>query len=158
VASLNRPGGNATGVSVITTELGPKRLGLLREVMPKSGLIAFVVKSVKAAAQSVAQPLVVVPAGTEGQFDEAFATMAQRNVAGIVYGATQLFSGGQRQAHRALAKHAIPADYEWRAFVRAGGLMSSSTKNRARPAMRASSRAQIRPICGTRTLRKKRYR
>src|SRR5262249_5742717 len=72
--------------------------------------------------------------------------------------ATQLFSGGQRQAHRALAKHAIPADYEWRAFVRAGGLMSSSTKNRARPAMRASSRAQIRPICGTRTLRKKRYR
>ena len=70
VPSLNRPGGNATGVGVFTTELGPKRLGLPRAVMPKAGLIAFLVnpksalaaakvESLQAAAQSVVQPLLV---------------------------------------------------------------------------------------------------
>lgn len=102
VPSLNRPGGNVTGLSVFTTELGPKRLGFLREVMPKPGLIAFVinpntgstprqVEGLKAAAQSVAQPLLLVPAATEAQVDEAFATMAQRKVSGIVYSASPFF-------------------------------------------------------------------
>jgi putative ABC transport system substrate-binding protein len=138
VPALNRPGGNATGVSGFTTELGPKRFGLLREVMPKPGLIAFLVnpntgstpqqiESVKAAAQSVAQPLLVIPASTEAQVDAAFETIAQRNVAGIVYSATPFFQVVRDKLVALAAKHAIPAVYEWRVFVTAGGLMSYST-------------------------------
>jgi putative ABC transport system substrate-binding protein len=138
VASLNRPGGNATGVSVFTSELGPKRLGLLRELMPKPGLIAFVidpnnvstptqVESLQVAARSVGQPLLVIPAGTEAQVDEAFATMAQRDIAGIVFGASVFFQVVSDKIIALAAKHAIPAVYEWREFVTAGGLMSYST-------------------------------
>jgi putative ABC transport system substrate-binding protein len=138
VASLNRPGGNATGVSVFTSELGPKRLGLLRELMPKPGLIAFVidpnnvstptqVESLQVAVRSVGQPLLVIPAGTEAQVDEAFATMAQRDIAGIVFGASVFFQVVSDKIIALAAKHAIPAVYEWREFVTAGGLMSYST-------------------------------
>jgi putative tryptophan/tyrosine transport system substrate-binding protein len=139
VASLNRPGGNATGVSVFTSELGPKRLGLLRELMPKPGLIAFVidpnnttstptqVETLQVAARSVGQPLLVIPAGTEAQVDEAFATMAQRDIAGIVFGASVFFQVFVDKIIALAAKHAIPAVYEWREFVTAGGLMSYST-------------------------------
>ena len=86
VSSFNRPGGNATGVSMFTTELGPKRLGLVRELLPIPGTIAFVVnpnntttpfqiEEMQAAAQAVGQPLLVVNAGTEEQVEKAFATM-----------------------------------------------------------------------------------
>ena len=106
VASLNRPSGNSTGVSFFTTELGPKRLGLLRELMPKPGLIAFVtspntastppqVERLQAAAQSVAQPLLLISAGTEAQVDEAFATMAARNVGRDCLRRLSVFSGRQ---------------------------------------------------------------
>jgi putative ABC transport system substrate-binding protein len=138
VASLNRPGGNATGVSVFASELGPKRLGLLRELLPKPGLIAFVidpnnvstptqVERLQVAARSVGQPLLVIPAGTEAQVDEAFATMAQRDIAGIVFGASVFFQVVSDKIIALAAKHAIPAVYEWREFVTAGGLMSYST-------------------------------
>ena len=138
VASLNRPGGNATGVSVFTSELGPKRLGLLRELMLKPGLIAFVidpnnvstptqVERLQVAVRSVGQPLLVIPAGTEAQVDEAFATMAQRDIAGIVFGASVFFQVFSDKIIALAAKHAIPAVYEWREFVTAGGLMSYST-------------------------------
>ena len=138
VASLNRPGGNATGVSVFASELGPKRLGLLRELMPKPGLIAFVidpnnvstptqVERLQVAVRSVGQPLLVIPAGTEAQVDEAFATMAQRDIAGIVFGASVFFQVVSDKIIALAAKHAIPAVYEWREFVTAGGLMSYST-------------------------------
>src|SRR5262244_2772863 len=99
VASFNRPGDNATGVSLLTTELGPKRLGLLREVLRKPGAIAFVVnpnsnstpyqiQEMQAAAQVVGQPLLVVSVGTEEEVDKAFAIMAERNVVAILYGAS----------------------------------------------------------------------
>ena len=139
VASLNRPGGNATGVSVFTSELGPKRLGLLRELMPKPGLIAFVidpnntastptqVERLQVAARSVGQPLLVIPAGTEAQVDEAFEAMARRDIAGIVFGASVFFQVFSDKIIALAAKHAIPAVYEWREFVTAGGLMSYST-------------------------------
>jgi len=138
VASLNRPGGNATGVYVFATELGPKRLGLLRELMPKPGLIAFVVnpnadstptqvESLQAAARALGQPLVVIPVSTEALIDEAFATIVQRKVAGIIYSASVFFQVVQRKLIALAAKHAIPAIYEWREFVAAGGLMSYST-------------------------------
>jgi len=95
--SFNRPGGNATGVSLLTGELGPKRLALVRELLPKPGTIAFVVnknsamtpfqvQEMEAAAQAVGQQLVVVSVGTDEEVDKAFAMMAERNVAAILCG------------------------------------------------------------------------
>jgi putative tryptophan/tyrosine transport system substrate-binding protein len=138
VASFNRPGGNATGVSLLTTELGPKRLGLLREILPKPGTIAFFVnpnntltpfqvQEMQAAAQAVGQPLFVVSVGTEEQVDKAFATMAERNVAAILYGTTLFFQVISQRLVALAARYRIPALYEWREFVTAGGLMSYST-------------------------------
>ena len=138
VVSFNRPGGNATGVSLLTTELGPKRLGLVRELLPKPGTIAFVVnpksaatpfqiQEMQAAAQAVGQELLVVCVGTEDEVDQAFATMAERNVAAILYGATLFFQVISARLVALAAHYRIPALYEWREFVTAGGLMSYST-------------------------------
>jgi putative tryptophan/tyrosine transport system substrate-binding protein len=138
VASFNRPGGNATGVSTLTTELGPKRLGLLRELLPKPGTIGFVVNAntastpyqvqeMQAAAQAVGQPLLVIGVGTEDEVDKAFATMAERNVAAVLYGTTLFFQVISQRLVALAARYRIPALYEWREFVTAGGLMSYST-------------------------------
>ena len=138
VASFSRPGGNATGVSLLTTELGPKRLGLLRELLPKQGTIGFVVNAntastpyqvqeMQAAAQAVGQPLLVVSVGTEAEVDRAFATMAERNVAAVLYGTTLFFQVISQRLVALAARYRIPALYEWREFVTADGLMSYST-------------------------------
>jgi putative tryptophan/tyrosine transport system substrate-binding protein len=138
VASFNRPGGNATGVSLLTTELGPKRLGLLRELLPSQGTIAFVVNAnsastpyqiheMQAAAQAVGQALFVVSVGNEEEVDKAFATMAERNVTAVLYGATLFFQVISQRLVALAARYRIPALYEWREFVTAGGLMSYST-------------------------------
>ena len=138
VASLNRPGGNATGVSLFTTELGPKRLELLRELQPKPGTIAFVVdpnngttpfqvKEMQAIAQTTGQPLLIAEAGTEDQVDKLFAAMAERNIIAILFGASQYFQVITDQLVTLAARYRIPALYEWREFVTAGGLMSYST-------------------------------
>jgi putative tryptophan/tyrosine transport system substrate-binding protein len=138
VASLNRPGGNATGVSLFTTELGPKRLGLLRKLLPKSGTIAFdvnpnntatpfQVREMQDAAKAVGQTLLVVEAGTEEQVYEAFATMAESNVKAILYGSNLFFQVVSERLVALAARYRIPALYEWREFVTGGGLMSYST-------------------------------
>jgi putative ABC transport system substrate-binding protein len=138
VASFNRPGGNATGVRVFSTELGPKRLGLLRELLPKAGTIAFVVNTnndaapfqiqeMQAAAHAVGQPLLVVRFSSEDEVDQAFATMAERNVAAILYGAGVFFQVISERLVGLAARYRIPALYEWREFVAAGGLMSYNT-------------------------------
>ena len=125
-------------MSLFTTELGPKRLGLVRELLPKSGTIAFVVnpnnaatpfqvKEMQAAAQAVGQPLLVVEAGTEEQVDKAFAMMAERNVAAILYAANLFFQVVSERLVALAARYRIPSLYEWREFVTAGGLMSYST-------------------------------
>ncbi|MET0925200.1 MAG: ABC transporter substrate-binding protein [Xanthobacteraceae bacterium] len=138
VASFNRPGGNATGVSLFSTVLGPKRLGLLRELLPQPGTIAFFVNpentatplqvtDMQAAAQAVGQPLLIFNAGTEVQVDKAFAAMAERKVAAILYGADVWFQVVTERLVALAARYRIPALYEWREFVTAGGLMSYST-------------------------------
>jgi putative ABC transport system substrate-binding protein len=137
-ASFNRPGGNATGVSLLTVELGPKRLALVRELLPKPGMIAFVankdsatapfqIQEMQAAAQAVGQPILVVGVGSKDEADEAFATMAERNVAAILYSASPLFQVISERLVALAARYRIPALYEWREFVTAGGLMSYST-------------------------------
>jgi putative ABC transport system substrate-binding protein len=138
VATMNRPGGNATGVAVFTNELGPKRLGLLCELAPKADLIAFVVnphsaisplqiKEVQAAAQALGQKILVVNASTPDEIDQAFATIVQRNAGAILYSAHQFFQVVRDQLVARAARHRLPAMYEWRELVAAGGLASYST-------------------------------
>jgi putative ABC transport system substrate-binding protein len=139
VDSFNRPGGNATGVQVFTTEVIPKRLELLREVLPQPGLIAFLVgpqaspgqlREMEAAAQSVGQPILVLHGGDKVEIDNAFATMAEGQVRGLVFGASTYFQVIAGKLIALAARYHIPASYEWREFVAAGGLMSYSTSRR----------------------------
>jgi putative ABC transport system substrate-binding protein len=138
VKSLRQPSGNATGVYIFTTELGPKRLGLIRDLLAKPGLIAFVVDSnnatsqqqaeeMRAAAKALGQPLLVLRAGTEHEFDEVFATMAQQKVSAVLYGATTFFQVISARLITLAAQYKIPACYEWRDPVVVGGLMSYNT-------------------------------
>jgi putative ABC transport system substrate-binding protein len=138
VTSLNRPGTNATGFSIFTSQLGPKRLELLRELVPDAKLIAFIVnpgggtapiqtKEIEAAARAMGQQILVVNAGNEKEIVDAFATIVQRKADAILFSASPFF-----QVHRELivamaARHAIPTMYEWREFVDSGGLISYST-------------------------------
>jgi putative tryptophan/tyrosine transport system substrate-binding protein len=135
VASLNRPGGNVTGVSFLTVLLAAKRLELLHQFVPKATTIAHLVNpnvsnteadrsEVQAAAQVVGQQLFDLDVSSERQIETAFATLVQRGA-----GALQVRTGGfwlsQRERVVALAaRHGIPAMYPLREFVAAGGLMS----------------------------------
>src|SRR5262245_23275589 len=138
VSSLNRPTGNATGVYGFVTELGPKRLHLLRELVPHAKLIAFIVNhssmnapfqldEMTAAAQAIGQDILVLNASNESEVDAAFATVTERRAGAILYGANTWFQVIRDQLVALAARHAIPAMYEWREFVTAGGLVSYST-------------------------------
>lgn len=135
VASLNRPGGNATGVHVFTSRLGAKRLSLIRALLPRPGLIAFVVdpnnlttpiqlEEVQQAAASIGQPLVVLRITSEADAEAVFASMARDGVSAVLYGATLLFQVINDRLVELAARYRIPASYEWREAVLAGGLMS----------------------------------
>jgi putative ABC transport system substrate-binding protein len=141
VQSFNSPGGNATGISVLNNQLGPKRLSLLREIIPQPGVIAFVVnqnststpvqlQEMKEAAQTIAQPLLILNAAIESEIDEAFATMSREKVVAVVFGASVFYQVVADRLIALAARHRIPALYEWREFVVAGGLMSYNA-NRA---------------------------
>ena len=138
VASLSRPGGNATGISLFTSELGPKRLGLLRELVPRPGPIAFLLdpkapsaalqtEELLRAAQALQQPIVVLESHDGEEVDRAFATMTEKGVVGLLYGASTLFQVLADRLVALAARYRIPAVYEWREFVAAGGLLSYST-------------------------------
>jgi putative tryptophan/tyrosine transport system substrate-binding protein len=135
VASLNRPGGNATGVHVFTSRLGAKRLSLIRALLPKPGLIAFVadpnnvstpiqLEEIQEAARAKDQTLLVLRAANEAEVQAAFATMTQQNVSAVQFGASVLFQVINDRLVELAARHRIPASYEWREAAVAGGLMS----------------------------------
>jgi putative tryptophan/tyrosine transport system substrate-binding protein len=138
VTSLNRPGGNVTGVSLFTSELEVKKFALLRELAPTIPRIVMLVnpnnptaepnRDVEAAARAVGQRIDVLRAGSEREIDSAFRTIvAQRTDALLV--AHDPFLFGRREQLVALAAYtAIPAIYEFRDFVLAGGLMSYGSK------------------------------
>jgi putative ABC transport system substrate-binding protein len=135
VASLNRPGGNVTGVTSLLGTLGTKQLGLLRDLVPKAGVIAMLVNpddtwaeaqiaNTEAAALAVGQQLVVFRASTEPDIDAAFAAIVQQR-AGALLVATSPFFVTRANSLIALAtRHALPAIYFRREIADAGGLMS----------------------------------
>jgi putative tryptophan/tyrosine transport system substrate-binding protein len=135
VASLNRPGGNLTGVSLLTGELMPKRLELLSAVVPDASVIAFLVnpiapgaesevRDVRAAGQATRQQIVVLHASSEHDLDPAFATAVQLRAKGLVMRGEVFFNMRREQLVALTAHHAIPTIYVRREFVEAGGLMS----------------------------------
>jgi ABC-type uncharacterized transport system substrate-binding protein len=137
VTSFNRPGGNATGVGILTTELGPKRREVLCELVPKAQVIAFLFnpsadtasfqsREILAAAQSSGQRILILNAGNARQIEDAFSTMRESRVDAILYSAGLFFQVHRERLVALAARHAIPAMYEWREFVTAGGLISYS--------------------------------
>jgi putative ABC transport system substrate-binding protein len=135
VASMNRPGGNATGFSFFTSTLGPKRLELLRELLLRAGAIAFLVNpknpvtegdviAIENAARSVGQRIIVVHASTESEIDSVFASIAREGASAILVNVDAFFTS-RRQQLIALAKsYRIPASYNNGLYTTAGGLMS----------------------------------
>jgi putative ABC transport system substrate-binding protein len=135
VLSLNRPGGNRTGVSMLNAELGPKRLQLLRELIPSAAAIGLLINSAvptaetllrehQAAARTLGLDLHVVHASTEAEINGAFETMAHLRADGVVIGTGGLFNRLSEQIATLGLRYALPTIYQYRAFAAAGGLMS----------------------------------
>jgi putative ABC transport system substrate-binding protein len=135
VASLNRPGGNVTGVSFFTTLVAGKGLGLLHELVPNAAVIALLVNpklpesarmpsEAQEAARILGRQLLVLNASTSSEIDAAFATMRQRRASAFFVGGDPFFSGRRQQIVALAARDAIPAMYTNREFVEEGGLMS----------------------------------
>jgi putative ABC transport system substrate-binding protein len=135
VASLNLPGGNVTGVVFFAAVLGAKRLELLGQLVPKATTIAVLVnpnttdteaerRDVQAAALAIGQQLLILDAGSDRDIETAFATFVQRGAGALLVG-TGAFTNSNRERIVALAaRHRLPASYNLREFVTAGGLMS----------------------------------
>jgi putative ABC transport system substrate-binding protein len=136
VASLARPGGNLTGVSIMLTELMPKRLDLLSQLVPQAGVIALLVnpnnsivaepmiRNVQEAARAKGLQLPILKAGTESEIEAAFATLIQLHAGALVVGADPLFNNRREQLVAMAARYAVPAIYEVREWVEVGGLIS----------------------------------
>jgi putative ABC transport system substrate-binding protein len=135
VASYNQPGGNLTGVAVVIERLGAKRLGLLREVIPGTALIAVLLNptettfdaqlnDVQEAARAVGQQIQVLRASTEREIDAAFATAARLGAGAILVGISFFYTIRREQLVSLAAQAALPTIYGQREFMSAGGLMS----------------------------------
>jgi putative ABC transport system substrate-binding protein len=135
VASINRPGGNVTGVSWFDAELGPKRLGLLHELIPNATIVAFLSNpnnpesarqpaELQEAARAIGLQLVVLTATTPGGIDAAFTAMVQNRVGALLVGSDPFFFSRREQIVALAAEHAIPTIYAGRVTVGADGLMS----------------------------------
>ena len=135
VASLNRPGGNATGIGTLNDELAAKRLGLLRELVPQAAPISVLFnpadpsaeamsKDLQAHAQRLGLQLQLVYAGTDSEIDAAFATLGSRPGGALLVNADPFFFIRRAQITALAARHAIPAVYYDREFAVSGGLMT----------------------------------
>jgi putative tryptophan/tyrosine transport system substrate-binding protein len=135
VDSLNRPGGNITGVSFLSSDIVTKMLEALHELMPKAGRIAALVnptnqnaavdtKEAEAAARALGLGLQVLKASSAREIDDAFALLVERRAAALLIEGDPFFIGRIRQLVVLTARHAIPAIYQSRDFPEAGGLMS----------------------------------
>jgi putative ABC transport system substrate-binding protein len=135
VDSLSRPSGNATGVNIYLSDLGAKRLELLRQLVPNAAVIGMLVnpnfpdaepqsKDVKKAAGTLGQQVHIVNANSEGDFNGAFATFVELKADALLVSTDSLFLNRREQLVALAARHKIPAIYFEREFVVAGGLMS----------------------------------
>jgi putative tryptophan/tyrosine transport system substrate-binding protein len=135
VASLNRPGGNATGVSFQFVEILPKQLGMLRElapganrfvalVNPNSAFTNTVVKDLQTSASALGVPIEILRAGTGREIDAAFANLVQKPGGALLVGPDSLFTSRRAQIVTLAARHALPAIYYAPEFAEIGGLMS----------------------------------
>jgi putative tryptophan/tyrosine transport system substrate-binding protein len=135
VASLARPGGNATGVGLFTVVLEEKKLELLHELIPKAKVIAMLVnpnspfaatqtRNIQAAASTIGQAISVLHAYTESDFDAAFAALVRLRAGALVVGSDPLFDSSRDRLVALAARHAVPAIYDRREITAAGGLMS----------------------------------
>jgi ABC-type uncharacterized transport system substrate-binding protein len=138
VASLARPGGNLTGVSFLVVELHAKRLELISELVPQARVVALlvnpnspqterVVRAMQEAARVKGVQLHILKAATESEIDTAFASLVQLQAGALVQQADPFFVGRREQLAALAARYAVPAIYEGRQFVEAGGLMSYGT-------------------------------
>jgi len=138
VASLNRPGGNVTGVVLLTSNLGAKRIGLLRQLIPKVDAVGVLVnptypvsaaqlKEVQEAAANINVRLIVANASADRDFESAFALLVQQGAGALLVAADPFFYSRRDQIVGLAARYAIPAIYEWREYAFAGGLMSYGT-------------------------------
>jgi putative ABC transport system substrate-binding protein len=138
VSSFNRPGGNITGVNLFYTEMGAKRLELLRLLVPNASAIAMLVnpnspttstdqKNVLAAARSIGAQVSVFAASDESDFEQAFANMVEQKNLALLIGDDPFLFSERDQLVRLSARHAIPTIYFSREFVDAGGLISYGT-------------------------------
>jgi putative ABC transport system substrate-binding protein len=138
VASLARPGGNLTGVSLLNVELMPKRLELISELVPQAGVIALLVnpnnpntertiRDMEEAARAKGVQLNILKAGTESEIDAAFASLVQLPAGALVVVGDPLFINRREQLVALASRHAVPAIYALREYAAAGGLISYGT-------------------------------
>jgi putative ABC transport system substrate-binding protein len=163
VASLNRPGSNVTGVNDIGADLGPKRLGLLHELLPRASRFAALVNPTNqatesnvaeatAAASAIGRSIDIVPASTDREIDTAFASLVQKRIDALWVSSDALFFSRRLQLTSLAAYHRLPAIYANREIVVVGGLMSYGTNLlesfiKSASIQGASSRARNHPIC-----------
>jgi putative ABC transport system substrate-binding protein len=136
VASLNQPGGNITGVSILDVELGPKRLELLHQISATTSTLALLVnptdssrsevitRNLQAAAQTLGLNLLVVHASADRDLETAFASLKQLQAGGLVIGGDPFFNSRGAQLGALSIRHAVPAIFQFHAFAAAGGLVS----------------------------------
>src|SRR5262249_49391623 len=139
VASIDRPGGNVTGVSFVNAELGAKQFGLLHEVLPGAARVAVLVdprwpiterfvSDVRAAALAIRKQIEVLHASTGRDIDSVFASLAQKPVDALMVGPSPLFNNRRVQLVTLATYHRMPAMYFLREAAEAGGLMSYGTR------------------------------
>jgi putative tryptophan/tyrosine transport system substrate-binding protein len=135
VASLNRPGGNLTGVTLFTSTVVAKRLQLLRELLPEATTFAFIVnpgntradsdiQEMETAARALGRQIVVAKAGTDRDFETVFETLALRSIQALVIGGDPFFNSQAQQLVALAGRYAIPTIYPLNEFAAVGGLMS----------------------------------
>jgi putative tryptophan/tyrosine transport system substrate-binding protein len=139
VATLNRPGANLTGITVLAAELAPKQLQLLHELIPNAvrfGVLvdpAFpatpsIIADLQLGARSLGMQLVIASAGTVGDLEAAFASFSQQRVGAILVGVSNVYSRRTEQLAALAARHSLPAIYSYREYALAGGLRSYGTR------------------------------
>jgi len=141
VASLNRPGGNLTGITTLTSVVAQKKLELLHDLLPGETVIALLInptnpilaetngRDLQAAARTLGLQILMLRASSEREFETAFATLVQQRAGGLVIGTDAFFNSRSRQLAALAARHAVPSISQFRGFAAGGGLMSYGATN-----------------------------